>query len=116
MKILLALKIYYSKKKERLCVMMCQHFFDQIVLFNPFQFDEKNLESILRAKNKFWFFQILTGFFKDFVHQQFETKTENLNSGPSKINKIRHEFFSSKWKIIELLIAQLTHRVFSWFA
>lgn len=45
------LKIYYSKKKERLCVMMCQHFFDQIVLlFNPFQFDEKNLESILRAK------------------------------------------------------------------
>ena len=96
MKILLALKIYYSKKKERLCVMMCQHFFDQIVLFNPFQFDEKNLESILRAKNKSDFFQILTGFFKDFVHQQFETKTENLNSGPSKINKIRHEFFSSK--------------------
>jgi len=98
--------------------MMCQHFFDQIVLlFNPFQFDEKNLESILRAKkNKSDFFQILTGFFKDFVHQQFETKTENLNSGRSKINKIRHEFFSSKWKIIELLIAQLTHRVFSWFA
>jgi len=45
MKILLALKIYYSKKKERLCVMMCQHFFDQIVfVFNPFQFDEKNLK------------------------------------------------------------------------
>ena len=57
MKILLALKIYYSKKKERLCVMMCQHFFDQIVLFNPFQFDEKNLESILRAKNKSDFFK-----------------------------------------------------------
>jgi len=78
--------------------MMCQHFFDQIVLFNPFQFDEKNLESILRAakKNKSDFFQILTGFFKDFVHQQFETKTENLNSGRSEINEIRHEFFSSK--------------------
>jgi len=95
--------------------MMCQHFFDQIVLlFNPFQFDEKNLESILRAKkNKPDFFQILTGFFKDFVHQQFETKTENLNSGRSKINKIRHEFFLVKMKDIELLIAQLTHRVFS---
>lgn len=96
MKILLALKIYYSKKKERLCVMMCQHFFDQIVLFNPFQFDEKNLESILRAKKRNLIFQILTGFFQRFVHQQFETKTENLNSGRSKINKIRHEFFSSK--------------------
>jgi len=52
MKILLELKIYYSKKKERLCVMMCQHFFDQIVLFNPLQFDEKNFESILRAKKE----------------------------------------------------------------
>lgn len=63
--------------------MMCQHFFDQIVfVFNPFQFDKKNLESILRAKKiNLIFFQILTGFFKDFVHQQFETKTENLNSG-----------------------------------
>lgn len=96
MKILLALKIYYSKKKERLCVMMCQHFFDQIVLFNPFQFDEKNLESILRAKKRNLIFQILTGFFKDLYTIKFETKTENLNSGRSKINKIRHEFFSSK--------------------
>jgi len=32
--------------------MMCQHFFDQIVLFNPLQFDEKNFESILRAKKE----------------------------------------------------------------
>ena len=66
MKILLALKIYYSKKKERLCVMMCQHFFDQIVLFNPFQFDEKNLESILRAKNKSYFFSNFNGFLQRF--------------------------------------------------
>jgi len=66
MKILLALKIYYSKKKERLCVMMCQHFFDQIVLFNPFQFDEKNLESILRAKNKSDFFSNFNGFLQRF--------------------------------------------------
>jgi len=94
---LLALKIYYSKKKERLCVMMCQHFFDQIVfVFNPFQFDEKNLESILRAKKKNLIFSNFNGFLQRFVHQQFETKTENLNSGRSKINKIRHEFFSSK--------------------
>jgi len=72
MKILLALKIYYSKKKERLCVMMCQHFFDQIVfVFNPFQFDEKNLESILRAKKKF---QILTGFFKDLYTNNLKPK------------------------------------------
>jgi len=80
--------------------MMCQHFFDQIVfVFNPFQFDKKNLESILRAKKiNLIFFQILTGFFKDFVHQQFETKTENLNSGRSKINKIRHEIFLVKMK------------------
>lgn len=74
MKILLALKIYYSKKKERLCVMMCQHFFDQIVLFNPFQFDEKNLESILRAKKKSDFFQILTGFFKDLYTNNLKPK------------------------------------------
>jgi hypothetical protein len=67
MKILLALKIYYSKKKERLCVMMCQHFFDQIVfVFNPFQFDEKNLESILRAKNKSYFFSNFNGFLQRF--------------------------------------------------
>lgn len=101
MKILLALKIYYSKKKERLCVMMCQHFFDQIVfVFNPFQFDEKNFRiHFTRQKIKSdFFFQILTGFFKDFVHQQFETKTENLNSGRSKINKIRHEIFLVKKK------------------
>ena len=97
------LTIYYSKKKERLCVMMCQHFFDQIVLFNPFQFDEKNLESILRAKKKSDFSNF-NGFLQRFVHQQFETKTENLNSGPSKINKIRHEFFSSKWKILNCLL------------
>jgi len=63
MKILLALKIYYSKKKERLCVMMCQHFFDQIVfVFNPFQFDEKNLESILRAKKRNLIFSNFNGF------------------------------------------------------
>lgn len=85
-------------------------------VFNPFQFDEKNFESILRAKKlkSDFFFQILTGFFKDFVHQQFETKTENLNSGRSKINKIRHEIFLVKMKkILNMLIAQLTHRVFS---
>jgi hypothetical protein len=73
MKILLALKIYYSKKKERLCVMMCQHFFDQIVLFNPFQFDEKSLESILRAKMKL-IFQILTGFFKNLYTNNLKPK------------------------------------------
>ena len=83
--------------------MMCQHFFDQIVLFNPYQFDEKNLESILRAKKKSDFSNF-NGFLQRFVHQQFETKTENLNSGPSKINKIRHEFFSSKWKILNCLL------------
>ena len=67
MKILLALKIYYSKKKERLCVMMCQHFFDQIVLlFNPFQFDEKNLESILRAKKINLIFSNFYGFLQRF--------------------------------------------------
>jgi len=79
--------------------MMCQHFFDQIVfVFNPFQFDEKNLESILRAKKKSDFSNF-NGFLQRFVHhEQFETKTENLNSGRSKINKIRHEFFLVKKK------------------
>lgn len=82
--------------------MMCQHFFDQIVfVFNPFQFDEKNLRIHFTRQKKYLIFSNFNGFLQKFVHQQFETKTENLNSGPSKINKIRHEFFLVKLKDVE---------------
>jgi len=71
-------------------------------VFNPFQFDEKNLKiHFTRQKNKSDFFSNFNGFLQRFcTPTEFETKTENLNSGRSKINKIRHEIFLVKMKNI----------------